>query len=725
MRKIVKQVIVSLILLAAGCSGAVVSSDTTPARPRDAGEPESEPLMPPVTVKKPRSIVIHGDERVDPYAWLQDKGASEVLTHLEAENTYAEAYLQPLAALRDRLYQEIAGRIAEDDVSAPVRHGNFYYYTRTEEGKQYPIHCRKQGSLDAEETVILDLNELAADHEFLGLGAFEVSGDGNLLAYTLDTTGFREHTLYVLDLRTGALGPEQIPRVGSVAWAADDRTLFYTVEDHAKRPHRLYRHQVGPNGNSDGSGDVLVLEEADERFRLRVWLSRSKQYLFTLSASHTATEARYLPAAEPAGTFQVMVPRQQDIEYYPDHRGDHFYIRTNDQGRNFRVVTAPVDAPEPANWAELLPHREEVMLNDFSVFEAHYAVHERQDGLQHIRIGDLASRASRRIELPEPVYAVHEDGNPELRTDIYRFGYESLTTPSSVFAYHVQEQRLELLHETPVRGGYDRTAYQTERIHATAADGARIPISLVYRKGMRVDGPRPLLLQGYGAYGFSYPTRFSPARVSLLDRGVVVAIAHVRGGGEMGKRWHDDGRMLAKKNTFTDFIAAAEHLIAGGHTARERLAISGRSAGGLLIGAVVNMRPELFAVALTQVPFVDTLNTMLDEDLPLTVGEFEEWGNPKVPEHYAYIKSYCPYTNIAAQPYPAMLVTTALNDSQVMYWEPAKYVARLREHTTSGDPVLFRINMEGGHGGSSGRYDKIREDAFDYAFLLDQLGIRE
>lgn len=719
-------ILLAMIAVVAGCSGTRPLSGTTPVENAGAGENAEDRPMPPIAAKKPKSIVIHGDERIDPYAWMQERDAPEVIAHLEAENAYAEEMTSSLAGLRETLYQEILGRIDQAETSVPVQRGDYFYYSRTEEGKQYPIHCRKKGSLDAEEAVILDLNVLAEGHDFLGLGAFEVSNDGNLLAYSVDTTGFREYTLHVLDLRTGTLGVERIPRVKTVAWAADDRTLFYTVDDHAKRPYRLYRHVVG----SDASNDTLLLEEADERFRLSVWLSRSKQYLFAHASSHTTSETHYLAADAPDGSFQRMAPRRQGHEYYPDHRGDRFYIRTNDRGPNFRIVSAPVGTPDETHWEQLVAHRDEVMLSSFAAFDGHYVMHEREGGLPHIRIGGIRNTGvldskSHRIALPEPVYTVSADENPEMHTDVYRFQYESLTTPSSVFAYHVRERRLELLKETPVLGGYDRTAYGAERIHAKAADGTAIPISLVYRKDTPRNAGGPLLLQGYGAYGMSYPVGFSPARVSLLDRGVIVAIAHIRGGGEMGTRWHDAGRMFAKRNTFTDFIAAAEHLIAEGYTTRDTLAAFGRSAGGLLMGAVTNMRPDLFKAILTQVPFVDVLNTMLDESLPLTVGEFEEWGNPKIPEQYHYIKSYGPYTNIADRAYPSILVTTAYHDSQVMYWEPAKYVARLREHNTGKNPVLFRINMEGGHGGSSGRYDQIRETAFDYAFLLDQLGIRE
>ncbi|GAB4529187.1 MAG: oligopeptidase B [Haliangiales bacterium] len=677
--------------------------------------------MPPIAAQKPHKSTIHGDDRVDNYAWLEDKDSPEVIAHLRAENAYAEAYTAPFKGLREALYKEIVARIQETDTSLPVRDGGHYYYSRTEAGKQYSIYARKQGSPEGEEQVILDLNQLAEGQRFMGLGAYEVSPDGNLLAYTTDNTGFREYTLHVRDMRTGEDYPEAIEKVKSVAWAADNQTFFYTIDDHAKRSFRLYRHTVG----TDPKQDTLVYEEGDERFRVFVGLSRSRQYLFLYSVSHTASEVRYLAADSPTGAFQLIAARQDNHEYYPAHRGDRFYIRTNDEGRNFRLVSAPVSSPGQANWQQEVAHSDAVMLSDIDVFEDFYVLHEREGGLPHYRVSGYGGDGAHRIDMPEPVYAVFPYRNPEFGAQSFLFSYQSLTTPSSVYAYEVAGRALELRKATQVLGGYDREQYRAERIYAQAADGTAVPISVVYKQGTPLDGTSPLLLQGYGSYGFSYPTVFSHSRVSLLDRGFIVAVAHIRGGGEMGKRWHDEGRMFNKKNTFTDFVAAAETLIGKNYTAPDRLAITGGSAGGLLMGAVVNMRPELFAVVISDVPFVDVLNTMLNDDLPLTVGEYEEWGNPKIAEQYEYIKSYCPYTNIEAKAYPTMLVNTSLNDSQVMYWEPAKYVAKLRELGTGERPVLLRINMDGGHGGASGRYDRIRETAFDYSFLLSQLGVSE
>ena len=666
---------------------------------------------------------MHGDRRADDYFWLRGKDDPEVMAYLRAENAHTEAVMKPSAALVDTLYAEMLARIKEDDQTVPYRRGDHFYYSRTEQGKQYPILCRKLGSVDAPEEVTLDLNALAAGHPFFALGMAVVSDDGHLLAYTTDLTGFRQYTLSVKDLRTGALLPDRIEKVVSIAWAADDRTLFYVTEDAAKRPYRLYRHVLG------AAADDLVYEETDALFNLGVERTRSRRYLLATSASFTTTEVRYHAAAETGAPWTLILAREQDHEYHVEHwmgeGGDErFYIRTNGGGRrNFRLVTAPVADPRPENWIERIAHRDDVMLEDVEVFATHHVAHERDDGLSRLRVTTLADGAAHHIDFPEPAYEVSADHNPEFAASSYRFRYQSLVTPPSVFDYDVAGRRSVLLKQMEVLGGYDPSRYRVERVHATAADGARIPISLVRRADTPRDGTSPLLLAGYGAYGISLPVMFSSSRLSLLDRGVAFAIAHIRGGGELGKRWHDDGRMLCKRNTFTDFIAAAEFLVKRGDTRPDRLVIEGGSAGGLLVGAVLNMRPDLFRAAVLRVPFVDVINTMLDESLPLTVGEFEEWGNPKILEQYEYIKSYCPYTNLGPKAYPAILVRTSLNDSQVMYWEPAKYVAKLRTLKTDARPLLFKINLDAGHGGASGRYDHLREIAFDYAFILTQLGL--
>jgi oligopeptidase B len=673
--------------------------------------------VPPVARKLPKIETIHGDILQDEYAWLRQKDDPEVLAYLRAENAYADAVMKPTEAFQAALYEEMLARIKEDDQTVPYRRGGHLYYSRTEKGKQYPILCRKAGSLETPEEVTLDLNLLAQGHPYFALGAAAVSDDGHRLAYTTDITGFREYTLYIKDLRTGSLEPDWVEKVVSVAWAADGQTLFYVTEDAAKRPYRLHRHRLGARAGE------LVYEESDALFNLSVERSRSLEYLFASSASFTTTEVRYATAADPQAPWRLLAPREHQHEYHVDHGGQLFYIRTNGAGRrNYRLVTAPVADPRPVNWREVIPHRDDVMLEDVDVFADHYVVHERREGLPRLRVTALDTGDAHDIQFPEPAYDVAGEANAEFRTSAYRFRYQSLVTPPSVFDYDVLTRERTLLKQTEVLGGYDPSRYRTERAHASAPDGVRVPISLVCRADTPRDGSAPLLLTGYGAYGLPYPVHFSSTRLSLLDRGVAIAIAHGRGGGELGKRWHDDGRMMRKRNTFTDFIAAADFLVANGYTAPDRLVIEGGSAGGLLIGAVLNLRPDLGRAAVLRVPFVDVISTMLDESLPLTVGEFEEWGNPKVREQYEYMKSYCPYTNLRAGPYPAMLIRTSLNDSQVMYWEPAKYTARLRQLKTDDRPLLFRINLEAGHGGASGRYDHLREVAFDYAFILTELG---
>jgi oligopeptidase B len=660
--------------------------------------------------------VVHGEKRQDDYFWLRQKDHPDVLEYLRTENAYTDAVMKPTETLQEALYAEMLARIKEDDQSVPYRRGDWLYYSRTEKGKQYAIHCRKRGP-DAPEEVTLDLNALAEGHPFIDLGAYSVSDDGRRLAYTLDFTGFREYTLYVKDLVTGDVLADRVERVSTVAWAAANDVLFYVTEDHAKRAHRLWRHRVGV------AVDDLLYEETDELFRVWVWRSRSREFLFVSSRSFTSTESRYLPAAEPAGTWTIVQPREKDHEYEVEHAGEVFYFRTNGDGlRNFRLVKAPVAAPGKANWVELIPHREDVMLEDVDAFRDFVVVHEREDGLLRLRVMDHGDMTGHHVAFPEPAYDLGDEPNAEFSAGTYRFRYQSMVTPATVYDYDMRQRTLVVLKQQEVLGGYDARRYRAERIHATASDGTRIPISLVRPVDAPHDGTGAMVLAGYGAYGYPYPVTFSSQRLSLLERGVGVAIAHIRGGGDLGKRWHDAGRMMEKRNTFTDFIAAADCLVVERYADRTRLVIEGGSAGGLLIGAVLNLRPDVAGTAVLRVPFVDVINTMLDESLPLTVGEFEEWGNPKLPEQYAYMKSYCPYTNLAARDYPAILVRTSYNDSQVMYWEPAKWVAKLRTVNTGTEPVLFKIDLDAGHGGPSGRYDMLREIAFDYAFILKRLG---
>jgi len=679
--------------------------------------------------------LLHGDRRVDHYDWLRHKDCPEVLAYLEAENGYTDAVLKLSEGFQEKLYQEMLGRIQQTDMSVPYRLRGYFYFTRTEEGKQYPYHYRRREE-GARVELLLDLNKLAEGHGFLGLDAFELSDDNQLLAYSTDTTGFRQFTLCVKDLRTGELLPERIERVTSVAWAADNKTLFYTIEDETtKRSHRTYRHMLGAS-----NPDTLLYEETDERFHVEIGRTRSGGYLLLTSASHTASEVRLLRADDPFAEFRLITPREENHEYYADHHPgalpgaseEVFFIRTNSGGRTFRLVAAPVRNPGQESWREIVRNRPEVMVAGVAAFQNHLVLFEREGGLPYLRIVDLsgiasqgnALAASHRIEFSEAAYNASLSDNPEFDVFHVRFQYESLITPRSIFDYDVRTRERVLRKQQPVLGGYAASQYLSERLHATASDGTRVPISIVYRRDTARDGISPLLLYGYGSYGISMPVNFNSNRLSLLDRGVIFAIAHIRGGGELGKPWHDAGRMKQKQNTFTDFIACAESLIAQRYTSSEKLAIQGGSAGGLLMGAVTNMRPELFQIVISQVPFVDVLNTMLDASLPLTVGEYEEWGNPQIAEDYFTMKKYCPYTNLEQKAYPAMLLKTALNDSQVMYWEPAKYVAKLRTLKTDSKPLLLKINMGAGHGGASGRYDYLREIALDYAFLLTQLGIR-
>jgi oligopeptidase B len=674
--------------------------------------------QPPVAKKITKKQVVHGENLDDDYFWLREKTNKEVISYLEAENAYTDAMIRGSEALQEKLYQEMLGRIKQTDTNVPYPQDGYFYYSRTETGKQYSIYARKKGSLTAPEEITLDLNELAVGQKYTAIGTYAVSDDANLLAYSHDTSGFREYMLRIKDLRTGRLLPDDLGKVTSAFWA-DNRTLFYVIEDAAKRPYRLYRHTLGEPKDKD----VLVFEEKDELYRVSARRSRSRQYLFIAVSSSNNTEYHYRRTTDVDEPFKIIATRSGEHEYYPDHHGDLFYIRTNDKGRGFRLVTAPVSAPQPNNWKELLPVRKGVTLEGLTMFANHYVVSERDQGLTKLRIVDLKDGQPHYLEFPEPVYSSFVNATPEFNTNVLRYGYQSFTTPPSTYDYNMTTRQRELLKQQEVLGGYDASKYQAERLYAIAADGVQVPISLYYRKDLRKTDGQPLLLQGYGSYGFPSSVSFSSSRLSLIDRGMIYAIAHIRGGGDLGTEWHDDGKMMKKKNTFTDFIAVAEHLIKEKYTANDKLVITGGSAGGLLMGAVSNMRPDLFKAVVTYVPFVDVINTMLDASLPLTVQEYLEWGNPNEPAAFAYMKSYSPYDNLAAKAYPAMLVRTSLNDSQVMYWEPAKYVAKLRTLKTDKNPLLLKINMGAGHGGSSGRYDALHETAFDYAWILQQVGI--
>ncbi len=676
--------------------------------------------QPPVAEKHPVEFTLHGEKRLDDYGWLREKQDPRVVSYLEAENAYADTWTRDQQPLREHLYDEMLARIQQTDLTVPYRKGGWLYYTRTTEGKQYPIHCRKAPGEGAAEQLLLDLNVLAEGHKFMAIGDFEVSPDEHMLAYTTDDNGYRQYRLHVKDLTTGDTLAISAERVTSVAWTADSRAVFFTQEDPvSKRSYRLLRQELGqPHA-------VQLDEERDERFDVGVSQSRSGEWLFYTVSSHTTSEVRVLRADQPLGNWVTISPRLQDREYYVDHRRGEFWIRVNDKGRNYRLVTAPVATPDPSHWTEVLPHRDDVMITGVTCFAHQVVVSEREHALPQITVMEPEQKRSRRVTFAEAAYTVGPSANAEYDPAAFRYAYQSFVTPASVYDLDLASLEPKLLKRTAVLGGWDPSHYVMERVYAAASDGTRIPLTLLYRKDVKRDGSAPCLLYSYGSYGIPSNVTFSSTRFSLVDRGVVYALAHIRGGGDLGKKWHDAGRMANKMNTFTDFIACAEYLKHEKICAPDRLVIQGGSAGGLLMGAVTNLRPDLFTGVLAQVPFVDVINTMLDESLPLTVSEFEEWGNPKVAAEYAVMRRYSPYDNLSRHAYPAMLVKTSLNDSQVGYWEPAKYVAKLRTVDTGSQPVLFKCNMGAGHGGASGRYDALHETAFDYAWVLGTLGVHE
>jgi len=677
---------------------------------------------PPVAKRMPVADTLHGDVRVDDYYWLREKEDPAVIAYLEAENDYTTAVMAHADDLWETVYEEMVGRLKETDLGVPYRKDGYYYYTRTVEGKAYPIYCRKEGSLDADEFVLLDQNELAEGRDYFEIGAFEVSPDHTLLAYSVDTSGAEEYTLLVKDLATGELLPDTIPATDYyVVWGNDNRTLFYTTMDDARRTDRVWRHTLGAPRNED----VLVHHEPTAPYGVYIGRTLSDRYLVMSVESRVTTEQYLLDADDPTCEFALVQPRKLEVEYYLYHRGDEFFIRTNDDAKNFKLMKAPVANPGRENWETVIPHREDVKLERVIVFANYLVAYERERGLRNVRIFDLGSGTDHYVEFPEPIYAVYASDNAEHETNVFRFSYMSLVTPRSIFDYDMDTRERELLKQREVLGGYDPDLYASVRLFAIAPDGVEVPISLVYRKDLRSRGGNPVYLVGYGAYGSSMDPWFSSNRLSLLDRGVIYGTAGVRGGGEMGETWWDDGRLLNKMNTFTDYIACAEHLVARGYTSPDRLVAVGGSAGGLLMGAVANMRPDLFHVIVADVPFIDVLNTMLDESIPLTVGEYDEWGNPNEADFYHYMKSYSPYDNVTAQDYPHMLITASLNDPRVQYWEPAKWTAKLRAHRTDDNLLLLRTNMGAGHGGASGRYESMHEWAFEFAFVLDRLGIVE
>ncbi len=676
------------------------------------------PLEPPRAGKVLWSDTTHGEIREDPYRWLREREDPDVKAYLEAENAYSAACMASTEGLQKTLYDEMVGRIKETDTTAPYKKGAFYYYSRTEQGKQYSIYCRKKGSLDSPEEILLDLNVLAEGHAYLTMGIYEISPDHRLLAYSLDTVGSERYTVSFKDLETGRLlADELIGTYYDAAWA-DNRTFFYTTIDEANRPFRLYRHKIG----TPQAADVLVFEEKDERFFVKITKTRSERFLLMELSSQITSEVHVLPVSDPEGRFRLFARRREGVEYSVDDWDGQWYVLTNDNAVNFKLMKTTLDRTEESYWKTVIQHREDTLIEDIDTFKDHLVVHERTKGLRRLRVRHRRSGEEHYVKFDEPVYTLYDGDNPEYETSVFRFVYVSFVTPKSVVDYDLDHRTRELIKREEI-GQYDPTAYHSERVFAKAADGHEIPISLVFRKTTVRDGSAPLLLYGYGAYGITSEPSFKSPLVSLLDRGFIYAIAHVRGGEELGRLWYHNGKLLNKKNTFTDFIACAEFLIDARYTSRDKLAIMGGSAGGLLVGAVTNMRPDLFHAVVAKVPFVDVLNTMLDPTLPLTVIEYEEWGNPAEKAFYEYIRSYSPYDNVEAKAYPHMLVTAGLNDLRVSYWEPAKWVARLRAMKTDHNLLLLKTNMGAGHSGASGRYDYLKDVAFEYAFLLDRMGL--
>ncbi|MDH5585781.1 MAG: S9 family peptidase [Nitrospirota bacterium] len=678
---------------------------------------------PPLAKSIPHALEQHGQVRVDPYYWLNDRTNPEVLAYLEKENDYATALREHTAELEHTLFEEIKGRIKPVDLSVPFKQGDYVYYIRYEEGKEYAIYCRKKGSLSGPEEIMIDGNAMAEGHEYFSLGNWMVSSGQDIVAFAIDTQGRRIYSLGFKNLATGEILTDVIPAVtGNMEWGNDNRTLLYARQDpDTLRSYRIYRHVLG----QDSAQDELVYEEPDETFSAFIAKSKSKRYLFIGLHQTVSSEYLYLNADTPGGTFHVFCPRERGHEYDVDHLGEYFFIRTNDQAKNFRLMKTGVKTPEKTHWQEVIPHRSDVFFEGFELFREYLVVEERKDGLIHLRILHHADGQDHELDFGEPAYFASLGDNYEIDTPYLRFGYTSMTTPMTIYDYHMETREKVFLKQEEVLGDFQISHYQTERIFALANDGTRIPISLVYRKGFSPNGSHPLLLYGYGSYGASMDASFSSPRVSLLDRGFVYALAHIRGGEELGRQWYEHGKLFHKKNSFTDFIACGEFLIQQGYVHSQKLYALGGSAGGLLMGAVMNMRPDLFHGMVAQVPFVDVVTTMLDPDIPLTTGEYDEWGNPTEKKFYDYMLTYSPYDNVSAKAYPHVLVTAGLHDSQVQYWEPAKWVAKLRAHKTDNNRLLLKTNMDAGHGGASGRFKRYEETAMVYAFLLDLAGVAQ
>jgi oligopeptidase B len=699
---------ISVFVLAVMCGALLIScAPTGPATP--------------TAEKRPHELEQHGDVRVDDYYWLRERTNPEVLAYLEAENAYTSSMMAATEAFQEELFQELKNRVEPDDSTVPALDNGYYYYKRYEGDLEYPIHCRREGSVEAPEEIMLDVNQVAEGHEFCSVRGIVVSPDTRLMSWALDTVGRRKYTIHFKDLETGEALPDVIPDVtGRLAWANDNRTVFYTKQDpETLRAYQVYRHVLGTNP----SEDVLVYEEADPTYSVWLWKTRSDRYIVVHSEQTLASEVRFLDADRPQGEFRVIAPRERGVEYSVDHVDERFIIRTNLEAENFRLMGAPVTNPERSSWREIISGRDDVFLQEAEVFRDFMVVTERSGGLSRLRVIPWSGGQEYEVEFDDPAYVTWVDENHEFDTRVLRYGYSSPNTPKTIYDLDLTTWERSLMKRENVRGGFNPANYTVERLMAPARDGVEIPISLVYQKGIEPNGSNPALLHAYGSYGSSSEARFRAAEVSLLDRGFIFALAHIRGGQEMGRWWYEDGKLLKKKNTFTDFIDCGQFLVDEGYTSPDRLFARGGSAGGLLVGAVSNMAPELFAGIIAHVPFVDVVTTMLDDDIPLTTGEFDEWGDPKQLEYYNYMLSYSPYDNVEAKDYPAMLVTTALEDSQVQYFEPAKWVAKLRTMKTDSNPLLFKTEMEAaGHGGVSGRFKKYHDTALEYAFMIGILG---
>ncbi len=675
----------------------------------------------PKAKKVEKALTIHDDTRIDNYYWLNEREDQEVIDYLNAENDYTKTKLKHTEAFQEKLYDEIVGRIKKDDQSVPYKDNGYYYLTRYEEGGEYPIYARKKGNLEAEEEIMLNVNELAEGFKFYRAAGLSVSPNNKLLSYGVDTLSRRIYTIKFKNLETGEMLTDVIPNTtGRAVWANDNKTLFYSVKDEALRSYKIFKHKLG----TDASEDVEVFHEADETFSTYVYKSKSDKYIIIGSYQTLSSEFRFVDANTPDAKFTVFQPRERDLEYDIAHYDDRFYVRTNKDAKNFRLMVTNENATTKDNWTEVIPHRADVLLEGMDIFKDYLVLSERKNGITQLRVRPWEGE-EHYIKFNDDAYVAYTSTNLDFDTEILRVGYTSMTTPSSTYDYNMVTREMELLKQQEVVGGFNSDEYQSERLYVKARDGVKVPVSLVYKKGTPIDGSAPCLLYGYGSYGASMEPYFSSVRLSLLDRGFVYAIAHIRGGEEMGRHWYEDGKLLNKKNTFTDFIDCGEHLVANNYAAKDKLFAMGGSAGGLLMGAVVNMRPDMWKGVIAAVPFVDVVTTMLDESIPLTTGEFDEWGNPKDKEYYEYIKSYSPYDNVEAKAYPCMMVTTGLHDSQVQYWEPAKWVAKLREMKTDNNTLLLHTNMDAGHGGASGRFARFKETAMEYAFLLDLAGINE